>query len=177
MSEVHGATAVSFETEYEAWSTPDDFDWQASIPEAVRSRLVGEAYHETDIEPSDVYAGLRALMDEGDDPVELIESLSTVNYGNRARRRLGGGLWATLDTELAPSLSVHADMGGEPRQRLAKPMFVGKRRRLRNWDLIPHGTVSSYVNLCNPHPDGPCDACKAAKAAYERERCRRAKEQ
>jgi hypothetical protein len=163
--EVSSVTAITAE-DFESWSTPDDFQWEDVQAHLGRDEDVFLLTEE--LRRNRRLAELREILEIIEQPFDD----SFGNNGNGARVRVGGRFWANLDTELVPEL---AQGRNDDAQSLVRSP-LRSHKKIRPWDLIPHGTLASYVHLCRQHPDGPCDACRAAKAAYERDRRRRHKE-
>lgn len=95
---------------------------------------------------------------------ELSELMAEPPGGdNHGRKRRGGG-WHTLE-----STEASVFLGGDL-YVIENPEDRRRTRPNKTWDTIVHGTASAYQNDCRHHPDGPCDACRAAWAAYKRKR-------
>ncbi len=88
---------------------------------------------------------------------------------------LGSSGWVDLDPELSETLDLVRQGALEVSQADDDAQPTPYRRPLKPWATIRHGTASAYRNDCRRHPDGACDHCKAAHAAYTRSR-RAAKE-
>jgi hypothetical protein len=92
-------------------------------------------------------------------------------YGEGSGRVALNGQRGFHGLQLDPAPATHEVATGTlPYVEGEAPPKTTPRPANKPWDTIRHGTESAYQRDCRKHPDGPCDACKAAHANYARER-------
>jgi hypothetical protein len=161
-------TATTAE-DLEAWVCPDDFEWTDVLHQGESSE----------------WELLREELAEAEQAelVELLESPANPGTGGYRKGATGSGApRQVLDPKETVKLDFlyPRDIDGNP---LTNPGTLaldgwtpGRKPKPRSWERIRHGTASAYQHDCRRHPDGPCQPCRDAWAAYKRSRRRAARQ-